>query len=195
MATDALPEDAAASADVERIIQIVTDIRSQRTDFEIPPSAFLRCSIITDAEAELDFLNRNKNLVCRLTRIIPATSSSKANEQFTDLEMETTSVATTDNFELTTEPPTYWNTATQLVSGGLTFAAFVEGFINKAAVRESLAKRVQVAAKERDALAGRLGNPGFTEKAKPEAVEKAREDHAARAAEAERLAAALARLG
>ncbi|MEY3267674.1 MAG: hypothetical protein RL480_434, partial [Pseudomonadota bacterium] len=37
--------------------------------------------------------------------------------------------------------------------------------------------------------------PGFAEKAKPEAVEKAREDHAARSAEAERLGAALARLG
>ncbi|MFM6853172.1 MAG: valyl-tRNA synthetase, partial [Sphingopyxis sp.] len=44
-------------------------------------------------------------------------------------------------------------------------------------------------------LAGRLGNAAFTERAKPEAVAKAREDHAARAAEAERLEAALARLG
>ena len=44
-------------------------------------------------------------------------------------------------------------------------------------------------------LAARLGNPSFTERAKPEAVEKARADHDARAAEAERLAAALARLG
>jgi valyl-tRNA synthetase len=51
------------------------------------------------------------------------------------------------------------------------------------------------AIKECDALAGRLSNPGFTDKAKPEAVEKAREDHAARSAEAERLAAALSRLG
>ena len=47
----------------------------------------------------------------------------------------------------------------------------------------------------RGAGAGRLGNLGFTDKAKPEAVEKAREDHAARSAEAERLQAALSRLG
>ena len=38
-------------------------------------------------------------------------------------------------------------------------------------------------------------NAAFVEKAKPEAVEKARADHAMHAAEAERLAAALARLG
>jgi valyl-tRNA synthetase len=37
--------------------------------------------------------------------------------------------------------------------------------------------------------------PSFVEKAKPEAVEKARADHAMHKAEAERLAAALARLG
>ena len=52
-----------------------------------------------------------------------------------------------------------------------------------------------MAEKDRDGLAARLANPAFTDRAKPEAVEKAREDHAARAAEAERLAAALARLG
>jgi valyl-tRNA synthetase len=42
---------------------------------------------------------------------------------------------------------------------------------------------------------GRLGNPGFLAKADPQAVEKAREDLAARSAETERLGAALARLG
>jgi valyl-tRNA synthetase len=52
-----------------------------------------------------------------------------------------------------------------------------------------------VAEKDRDSLAARLANPAFTERAKPEAVEKARSDHDERAAEAERLAAALARLG
>jgi valyl-tRNA synthetase len=49
--------------------------------------------------------------------------------------------------------------------------------------------------KERDSLAQRLANPSFVERAKPEAVAKAREDHADKAAEAERLDAALKRLG
>jgi len=53
----------------------------------------------------------------------------------------------------------------------------------------------EAAEKERDALAGRLGNASFIERAKPEAVAKAREDHADKAAEAERLGIALARLG
>jgi len=58
-----------------------------------------------------------------------------------------------------------------------------------------LLKAKSDAEKERDSLAARLANPNFTERAKPEAVEKARVDHDAKAAEAERLRAALERLG
>ena len=56
-------------------------------------------------------------------------------------------------------------------------------------------KALAAATKERDGLAGRLNNPSFVERAKPEAVEKARADHAAKQEEADRLTAALARLG
>src|SRR3546814_20621664 len=56
-------------------------------------------------------------------------------------------------------------------------------------------KAMDAAAKERDALSKRLENPAFVERAKPEAVVKAREDLAEKAAEAERLQAALLRLG
>ena len=57
-----------------------------------------------------------------------------------------------------------------------------------------LAKAREASLKERDSLAKRLDNPAFVDKAKPEAVEKARADHAHHAAEVERLEAALARL-
>ena len=83
----------------------------------------------------------------------------------------------------------------QLVHGEATFVLPLEGVIDIAAERARLEKAMAVATKERDALAGRLASPGFTEKAKPEAVEKARTDHMARTEEAERLGAALARLG
>jgi valyl-tRNA synthetase len=49
--------------------------------------------------------------------------------------------------------------------------------------------------KEARSLEGRLNNPAFVEKAKPEAVEKARADHAQHAAEVQRIKAALERLG
>ena len=70
----------------------------------------------------------------------------------------------------------------------------LDGVIDLDAERARLTKALAAAQKERDALAGRLNNASFVERAKPEAVEKARADHAGKAAEAERLGAALARL-
>lgn len=83
----------------------------------------------------------------------------------------------------------------QLVVEGETITVPLEGVIDIAAERDRLSKALAAAAKERDGLAGRLNNPSFVERAKPEAVDKARADHAAKAAEADRLTAALARLG
>jgi valyl-tRNA synthetase len=83
----------------------------------------------------------------------------------------------------------------QIVVGGQTIAFPLEGAIDLDAEKARLSKAIAAAEKDRDSLAARLGNPSFTERAKPEAVEKARADHDARAAEADRLSAALARLG
>ena len=71
----------------------------------------------------------------------------------------------------------------------------LEGVIDLAAEKARLEKALAASQKDANSLAARLANPAFAEKAKPEAVAKARADHAHHAAEAERLAAALARLG
>ena len=83
----------------------------------------------------------------------------------------------------------------QVTAEEFTIALQVEDVIDLDAEKSRLAKAIAAAEKDRDGLAARLGNPAFTERAKPEAVEKARADHDLRAAEAERLGAALARLG
>ena len=85
--------------------------------------------------------------------------------------------------------------AAQIVVDEATFILPLEGVIDIAAEKTRLEKALAAAAKERDSLGGRLSNPAFVEKAKPEAVAKAREDHAEKTAEAERLKAALDRLG
>ncbi|UUL83746.1 valine--tRNA ligase [Sphingomonas qomolangmaensis] len=85
--------------------------------------------------------------------------------------------------------------ALQVVVDAATYVLPLEGVIDLDAERARLTKAIAAAGKERDALAGRLSNASFVERAKPEAVEKARADHAEKAAEAERLGAALARLG
>ncbi|HSI20057.1 MAG TPA: class I tRNA ligase family protein, partial [Sphingomonas sp.] len=85
--------------------------------------------------------------------------------------------------------------ALQVVVDEATFVLPLEGVIDLDAERTRLTKAIAAAEKERDGLAGRLDNPSFVERAKPEAVEKARADHAEKVAEAERLTAALSRLG
>jgi len=83
----------------------------------------------------------------------------------------------------------------QIVVEEATYALQLGSVIDLEAERARLSKAIAAAEKERDALSGRLGNPSFVERAKPEAVEKARADHAEKSAEAERLTAALKRLG
>jgi valyl-tRNA synthetase len=85
--------------------------------------------------------------------------------------------------------------ALQIVVDEATYVVPLEGVIDLAAERARLTKAIAAAEKERDALAGRLGNASFVERAKPEAVDKAKADHAEKLAEAERLTAALGRLG
>ncbi|PZO77051.1 MAG: valine--tRNA ligase [Sphingomonas taxi] len=85
--------------------------------------------------------------------------------------------------------------AAQVVVDEATFVLPLEGVIDLDAERARLTKAIAAAEKERDALSGRLGNASFVERAKPEAVEKAKADHADKAAEATRLQAALGRLG
>ncbi len=83
----------------------------------------------------------------------------------------------------------------QIGAGDATIVVPLEGVIDIDAEKARLAKALEASTKEAKSLESRLNNPSFVEKAKPEAVEKARADHAHHSAEAERLAAALARLG
>jgi valyl-tRNA synthetase len=163
VATDALPEDAAASADIDWLIGLISEIRSARTEVNVPPSAKLPFAVEGASPETQARLAANAPAIERLARV----TAGEAVE----------------------------GGRLQLVHGEATFLIPIGDVIDLAAEKARLDKALAAAIKERDALAGRLGNPGFTEKAKPEAVEKAREDHDVRSAEAERLAAALARLG
>ena len=85
--------------------------------------------------------------------------------------------------------------AMQVTAGEDVFLIPLDGVIDIDAEKARLAKALEASAKEAKSLEGRLSNAAFVEKAKPEAVEKARADHAHHAGEVERLTAALARLG
>ena len=83
----------------------------------------------------------------------------------------------------------------QIAVDGVTIAFPLGDAIDLDAEKARLAKASEAVEKERDSLAARLANPAFAERAKPEAVEKARADHDAKSVEADRLRAALERLG
>ncbi|WP_298851431.1 class I tRNA ligase family protein, partial [uncultured Sphingomonas sp.] len=158
--------DAAASAEIDWLIRLVGEVRAARSELNVPPGAKLAAHV-RDADADtLARLDRQAAASGRLSRL-SGVSGDAAPE----------------------------GGAAQLVVDEATFILPLEGVIDLDAERGRLAKARDAAAKERDSLAGRLNNPAFVDKAKPEAVAKARDDHAQKAAEADRLAAALARLG
>ena len=173
--------DPAAKAEVDWLIELVSKIRAMRSELNVPPS--VRLDVIFGGE-DMTFitrLGRNRDAIARMARI---------NDPRPDgLIMLKAGAADID------ADKSVRGGAAQVIVGNVTLTLPLEGVIDIAAEKARLAKALEVSAKEAKSLEGRLSNPSFVEKAKPEAVEKARADHAMHAAEAERLAAALARLG
>ncbi len=155
--------DAEASADIDWLIKLVSELRGAKAELGLPPGA-------------------------RLTAHFPASLKGRTDKLAAQLDR----LARLETVSFDRAPP---GASAQLVVEGETITVPLEGVIDIAAERDRLTKALAAAAKERDGLAGRLNNPSFVERAKPEAVEKARADHAAKADEADRLTAALARLG
>jgi valyl-tRNA synthetase len=158
--------DAEAKAEVEWLIKLVDAVRSAKNELGIPPGTKMDAFVRDASAATKARLQSQSSAVARLARL--------------------------ENVSTDGAPD---GGSIQLVVDEATFVLPLAGVIDLNAERARITKAIEAATKERDALAGRLGNASFVEKAKPEAVEKARADHAEKSAEAERLAAALARLG
>jgi valyl-tRNA synthetase len=158
--------DAAAAKQIDGIVAIVSEVRTLRAELNIPWSVALVPTVIGGDAAMLERLTANEATLTRMGKLSAPTTADAV--------------------------PTG---SAQIVVNGVTIAFPLGDAIDLDAEKARLAKAIAVAEKDRDGLAARLSNPAFAERAKPEAVAKAREDHDARAAEAERLSAALARLG
>ncbi|OQW41446.1 MAG: valine--tRNA ligase [Proteobacteria bacterium SG_bin5] len=169
--------DPRASRDVELLIKVITEIRSARTELNVPPSLKTDGYFLVSEDWVEEWVSFNTTALKRLARL------------------ETIHRPANGSFGRPNHPKAPEGARLTLTFAGLVINIPLEGIIDLAAERARLSKAIAAAERERDALAGRLGNPSFVERAKPEAVEKARADHAEKAAEAERLSAALARLG
>jgi valyl-tRNA synthetase len=158
--------DAQASAEIGWLIRLVSEVRAARAELGVPPGARLK-AIVNDAGAQTR---------ARIERLAPALGRLARIEDWAFAGSA-------------------GGGAAQIVVDEATYVLPLEGVIDIEAERARLTKSLSSAQKEARSLEGRLANPAFVEKAKPEAVEKARADHAEKVAEAERLEAALARLG
>jgi valyl-tRNA synthetase len=158
--------DAEAKREVEWLIALVGNLRTAKNELGINPGAKLDAYLPEPSAATRGIVERNGGAIERLARL------------------------TGVRFEAAPS-----GAAMQIGAGDANVVIPLEGVIDIAAEKARLSKALEAAQKEAKSLEGRLSNPAFVEKAKPEAVDKARADHALHAAEAERLAAALARLG
>ncbi len=158
--------DSAAAKQIDGVIAIVSEVRAMRAELTIPWIVMLVPTVIGGDVAMIERFNANAATLSRMGKLATPVAADAVPSG-----------------------------SAQIVIDGVTIAFPLEGAIDLDAERSRLAKAIAVAEKDRDGLAARLNNPAFAERAKPEAVAKAREDHDARAAEAERLGAALARLG
>jgi valyl-tRNA synthetase len=184
---------AEAKAEIERLIEIVADFRGCRIASNIQPKTRVLVSVLTANETEWLLLRR----------YLP-TLGKMLNLAFGKLvtEYDASSDSWSSGFEHTGLVESFEGradesiTSVRLRSKSLELIGLVErGFADVDGERTRITNAITAITKERDALAGRLNNPAFVEKAKPEAVEKARADHAEKSAEVDRLQAALARLG
>ncbi|MBZ6379726.1 valine--tRNA ligase [Pacificimonas flava] len=166
VSSDSRSLDPEAAAEVDWLIELVTAIRSSRSELNVPAGARLPL-YVRDASTETTArLDRNEAALERLARV-DGISASPAPE----------------------------GGSAQIVVGEATFVIPLEGVIDLDAERARLKKNADAAGKEVRALEGRLSNENFLAKAPEAAVEEARQKLADRKAEKQRLDAALERLG
>ena len=157
--------DPDARAAIGGLVEVIAEVRTLRAELNIPWTATLTPHLNSADSEAYARLNANASILARMAKLDPPVIA-------------------------TTTPPG----SAQISAAGATIAFPLGDAIDLDAERARLAKTIAVAQSERDSLAARLANPAFAERAKPEAIEKARADHQLRSAEAERLTAALSRL-
>jgi valyl-tRNA synthetase len=160
--------DPTAKAEIERLIKLVMEIRSARTELNVPPAAKVPLQIDAAPQSIIEWLASYRGQLERLAR------AQYMPELLGDLAKGGSIQITVENAD---------------------FVIPLADVINVEAERTRLSRAAEAAEKERDALLNRLQNPAFRERAKPEAVEKAKADYSEKDSEAFRLRAALERLG
>jgi valyl-tRNA synthetase len=158
--------DPAADAEIDLIIEAITEGRSVRAELNVPPSARPSLLVVEADGNQRKVLEASAPLIGQLLRV--------SDVRFVDTAPEG---------------------AIPYVVDGATLALPVAEFIDLAAERARLTKEVAGHGSEIDKLAKKLGNPDFVARAPEEVVEENRERLAEAEAAKAKLEAALSRLG
>jgi len=151
---------------IDWTIALTTATRAARNELGISPGEKLPAFCPAPSDLARSVVDRSAAAIARLARLTPVEFA---------------------------EAPA--GAAMQVVAGEDVFIIPLEGVIDIEAERTRLQKALEASQKEAKSLEGRLGNANFVERAKPEAVEKARADLAHHTAEIARIEGALERLG
>ncbi|WP_417594570.1 valine--tRNA ligase [Parasphingorhabdus sp.] len=158
--------DVQAKAEVDWLIKLISEVRSAKVELNIAPGTKMTAHV-EDASADLQQqIARQSAALDRVGRL-----------------------------ETVSFDPAPEGASAQIVVDGATYVLPLAGAIDVDAEKARLTKALEASQKEAKSLSGRLGNPNFVEKAKSEAVEKARADLAEKEAETVRLQEAIDRLG
>jgi valyl-tRNA synthetase len=157
--------DAAAESEINWIIELVSAIRSVRSEMNVPASARIAC-VVADAGAE--------------TR-----------RRAAHWQAEIARLARLDSLSFLDQVP---DGAAQIVLGEATIALPLAGVIDLSAERARLEKEFDKTAKDIAAIDARLGNEGFLAKAPEAVVEETRERRTELEARRSKVAEALGRL-
>jgi valyl-tRNA synthetase len=163
----AIGVNASAQSDVNWLIKTITAIRTARGESNVPPSAMMSGVIIGASDDVAQRFALQSATLKRMARL-EAVDAADA-------------------------PPE--GAAVQVILGETTLVLPLEGVIDLDAERARLQKSIDKALKDAASIKGRLSNEKFLAKAPEAVVAENREKLAAHEADAQKLQAALARLG
>jgi valyl-tRNA synthetase len=158
--------DAAADAEMGWLVKLISDIRSARSELNVPAGAKLRLLVIGADATTQNRLETHRAAIERLARV--------------------------EGIEAAAAAP---KAALQIVLGEATYALPVGDVIDLEAERTRLAKEIKKLSDEIGKIDAKLGNANFVARAPAEVVEEQRERRAQAEEARTRLSTALERLG
>ena len=158
--------DAAADAEMNWVIRLISEVRSVRAEMNVNAGAKIPCMLVGASQETRRRANAWEAEIMRLARLSSLT--------FED------------------EVP---KSSAQMVLEEATIALPLEGVIDFAAEKARLNKELEKIAKDMGGIDGRLNNPAFVAKAPPEVLEESRELKAGLDARKVKVLEALGRLG